>query len=75
MKARNSGRAFILCRSTLPLSEIPSKPDRPSPSSSETPQSGNILIGHVARVTRHQIPPVIAAHASSQPLAVGFDLG
>ena len=56
VKARNSGRAFILCRSTLRLSEMPSKPDRPSPSSSETPQSCNVLVGHVA-----------ACHPTSSP--------
>jgi hypothetical protein len=75
VKARNSGRAFILCRGTLRFSEMPSKPDRPSPSSSDTPQSCNVLVGHVAGVTRHQVPPIIAAHASSQPLAVGVNLG
>ena len=76
MKARNSGRAFILCRSTLRLSEIaPSKPDRPSPSSSETPQSGNILVRQAPSLARLKLPPLIAANASSQPLAVGVDFG
>ena len=74
MKARNSGRAFILCRSTLRLSEIPSKPDRPSPSSSETPQSGNVLVGQAPSLARLKLPPLIAADASSQPLAIGVDL-
>ena len=56
VKARNSGRAFILCRSTLQLAETPSKPDRPSPSSSETLQSCNVLVGHVAGVTPTSSP-------------------
>ena len=75
MKARNSGRAFILCRSSLRLSEIPSRPDRPSPSSSEPSQSGNILVRQVPAFARLKGPPLIAANASSQPLAVGVDLG
>ena len=70
VKARNSGRGFYLVQ-RHPFQ----KPDRPSPSSSDTPQSCNVLVGHVAGVTRHQVPPIIAAHASSQPLAVGVNLG
>ena len=52
-----------------------SKPDRPSPISSKTPQSGNILVRQVPAFARLKDPPLIAADASFQPLTVGVDLG
>ena len=74
-KFRGGSTRWACVRSARPFASPCLKPYRPSPSSSEPSQSGNILVRQEPAFARLKGPPIIAANASSQPLAVGIDLG